>query len=116
METRLRKEFRLLLTPWVLALLLATTTLWWRPGDETAAWVFGLACFALGMVLLAVAAFGKEVSHGKVLPWVCQPARRTQLWLEKAGGLALAMVSGFLVFSVSSYCSLGGGPPPPAVG
>ena len=53
METRLRKEFRLLLTPWVLALLLATTTLWWRPGpDETAAWVFGLACFALGMVLL----------------------------------------------------------------
>ena len=109
METRLRKEFRLLLTPWVLALLLATTTLWWRPGpDETAARVFGLACFALGMVLLAVAAFGKEFSHGTFLSWLCQPVSRAQLWLEKAGVLALAMVSVFLVFSVSIYCSLGG--------
>src|SRR2546430_15998417 len=113
METRLRKEFRLLLTPWVLALLLATTTLWWRPGDETAAWVFGLACFTLGMVLLAVGGFGKEFSHGTFLSWLCQPASRTQLLLEKDGGFALAMVRGFLVFSGSDYCSVGGGHPLP---
>ena len=59
MEQRIRKEFRALLAPWLLALLLATTALWWRPGTaENAAWILWLACFSQGMVLLAVAAFG----------------------------------------------------------
>ncbi len=97
-----------MLAPWLLALLLATTALWWRPGtDENAAWVLWLACFSLGMVVLAVAAFGKEFSHGTLRSLVGQPISRSRLWLEKAGALALAMVCVFLAFNVVVYYALG---------
>jgi len=100
MERRIRREFRALLAPWLLALLLATTALWWRPGtDENAAVVLWLACFALGMVLLAVAAFGKEFSHDTLRALLSQPISRSRLWLEKAGALALAMVGVFLALT-----------------
>ena len=104
MEQRIRKEFRSLLAPWLLALLLATTGLWWRPGtDENSAWVLWLACFALGMVLLAVAAFGKEFSLDTLSALLSQPVSRSRLWLEKAGVLALAMVCVLLLFNVVVY-------------
>src|SRR5947199_7855047 len=106
MEQRIRKEFRALLAPWLLALLLATTALWWRPGtDENAASVLWLACFSLGMVLLAVAAFGKEFSHGTILALLGQPISRSRLWLEKACALALAMVCVLLLFNFVVYYS-----------
>jgi len=108
MERRIRKEFRVLLAPWLLALLLATTALWWRPGtDENAAVVLWLACFSLGMVLLAVAAFGKEFSHGTIRTLLGQPISRSRLWLEKAGALGLAMAGVLLAFNVVVYYSLG---------
>jgi hypothetical protein len=85
MHERIRKEFHALLAPWLLALLLAMTPLWWRPGaDEQVASALWVACVELGMVLLAVAAFGKEFSHGSMLSLLCQPISRTRLWLEKA--------------------------------
>ena len=108
MEQRIRKEFRALLAPWLLALLLASTALWWRPGtSENAAWILWLASFSLGMVLLAVAAFGKEFSHGTILALLAQPISRSRLWLEKAGVLALAMLAVLLAFNVVVYYSLG---------
>ena len=108
MEQRIRKEFRALLAPWLLALLLATTALWWRPGtDENAASVLWLACLSLGLVLLAVAAFGKEFSHGTIHALLGQPISRSRLWLEKAAALALAMVGVLLAFNVVVYHSLG---------
>src|SRR6266699_3330174 len=106
MEQRIRKEFRALLAPWLLALLLAMTALWWRPStDEDASLVLWLACFSLGMVLLAVAAFGREFSHETLRALLSQPISRSRLWLEKAGVLALAMVCVLLMFNVVVYYS-----------
>src|SRR5439155_1619074 len=91
-EFTIIEQGRELLAPWLLALLLATTALWWRPGtDENAASVLWLACLSLGLVLLAVAAFGKEFSHGTIHALLGQPISRSRLWLEKAAALALAM-------------------------
>lgn len=92
MNALLKKEVRLLLPAWVAALVMAS--------------VSGLAYFggglghllaALGATLLAVAPFGRELSHSTLALLLVQPANRAQVWRLK---FRLLLASAVLVFGV----------------
>jgi len=64
MNPLVRKEARMLLPPWIAALVVATTPLWsWNPIKSVAPWLFGVAILALGL-----SPFGMEINSP--WPWV----------------------------------------------
>src|SRR5580700_2507607 len=92
MNAALRKEIRLLLPAWILALVAATVP----------AWVMGLdpqvcsVLFSAGVLLLSLSSFGLEMSLGTFPSLLAQPRPRVDTWRLKigllAGGLALVVM------------------------
>lgn len=96
MTPLIRKEIRLLLPFFGIALLLAVLPAWivsensfaWS-GNESIYWIFGF-----GLVLLGLAPFGQEFGLGTFSTSLAQPAQRSRIWWTK---LLLILVAALLV-------------------
>jgi len=96
MSPLLRKELRMLLPAWAVALLLATMPVWpWRVFPPFLEFSFGAA-----VVLLGLTPFGQEMSGGTFGLLLVQPDKRARFWRIKAGLLALALLSVWGLFAV----------------
>src|SRR5579862_492260 len=85
MTTLIRKEIRLLLPFFAIALLLAALPAWWvvsetsfTSGGEGVFWIFGF-----GLVLLGLAPFGQEFGLGTFSSLLAQPEQRNRIWKTK---------------------------------
>jgi hypothetical protein len=92
MKTLVEKEIRLLLPAFAAALVLAILPVWLLPaagfeyGENGA---FECYLFLLGIVLLALSSFGREIGL-KTIPFaLAQPLERTRLWWTKVEVLAV---------------------------
>jgi ABC-type transport system involved in multi-copper enzyme maturation permease subunit len=87
MSPLVRKEIRLLLPFWAIAMVLAVGPVWLTPraphlgGLE--AWFFWT--FGFGLILLGMAPFGQEFSLGTFSSFLAQPFKRRQIWNLKIG-------------------------------
>lgn len=92
MNAFLKKEIRLLLPSWIVAVLLALPTICTRSDD-------GVPVFLLflGMAMMALTSIGRETSLNTFSLLLAQPAERTQIWKTKLSVLIAAL---FVVFSV----------------
>lgn len=96
MTPLIRKEIRLLLPFFGIALFLAILPAWvvsessfaWS-GNESIYWIFGF-----GLVLLGLAPFGQEFGLGTFSTSLAQPAQRNRIWTTK---LLLILVATLLV-------------------
>ncbi len=111
MSTLVRKEIRLLLPAWILAMVLAIVPIWlvW-PGRYFAQGFIpeppGLlvfAAFGVGVLLLSFAPFGQELGLGTFSLLLAQPVSRRRLWLIKTSVLAVALASVFLALFLSNH-------------
>ncbi len=97
MNTLVKKEIRLLLPIWLAAMVLAIGPAW-RCAPENPTPVFTAL---LGMVILAVASFGREFAFGTFGLLLAQPISRSVLWKAKLSVLATALATlaaGWLFF------------------
>jgi hypothetical protein len=94
MNASLRKETRLLLPAWGLALAAAVIPACLLPAD------MALPCFAVGALLLALAPFGQEISLGTFSLLLSQPRARLRLWRMKVSSAATALLSVWVVLAV----------------
>ena len=85
MTPLIRKEIRLLLPFFGIALFLAVLPAWIvsangfaSSGNESIFWIFGF-----GLVLLGLAPFGQEVGLGTFSCSLAQPAQRNRIWMTK---------------------------------
>jgi hypothetical protein len=106
MNAILRKEIRLLLPAWSLAMAMSTLPIWARNGrilsqDFGATVGTLLVFFAAGALLLSLSSFGAEMSFGTFPALLAQPRPRSKTWRMKIGVLAsaLALVVAASVFS-----------------
>ncbi len=101
MNPLIRKEIRLLLPAWVVALLAATMPVWpWQ--DWASAWPLVLVAAVLG---LALSPFGQEMSYGTFGLLLVQPEDRRRFWRIKTGLLAVALVSAWTLFAFCKWAS-----------
>jgi hypothetical protein len=93
MNPALRKEIRLLLPVWIVALAAATVPLWasmgrgFYGGDRA----LSFALFEAGALLLCVSSFGSEMSFGTFPSLLAEPRPRLATWRLKTGLLASAL-------------------------
>jgi ABC-type transport system involved in multi-copper enzyme maturation permease subunit len=95
MSALVRKEFRLLLPAWIVALAAATVPLWFLRQTSPTLW---LPCFGMALLFLGLAPFGQEISWGTFGLLLSQPEKRRRFWRIKAGLLALALLSVWALF------------------
>jgi ABC-type transport system involved in multi-copper enzyme maturation permease subunit len=100
MNAAVRKEIRLLLPAWIVAMLAATVPVglagssWWGNGDFASLEVaLCFVLFAAGAMLLSLSSFGMEMSLGTFPSLLAQPRARLDTWQMKIGVLALALAS-----------------------
>jgi ABC-type transport system involved in multi-copper enzyme maturation permease subunit len=104
MSPLLRKEIRLLLPYWAIAIVLAVVSQmvfgWemhypytYEPQNPSFVWAFGF-----GMVLLGLAPFGGEFSMGTFSALMVQPIDRQRIWRLKILLAGIAALSVLLVF------------------
>ena len=85
MSPLLRKEIRMLLPAWILAMVLAIVPVWFVWPDETHSFVLtapGLVVFVpfwLGVCLVALTVFGQELNLGTFSLLLAQPVSRRRL-------------------------------------
>lgn len=91
MNALIRKEIRLILPAWALAVLVLLVALLAAPADTPEGFLFVLA--AVGAVFLALLPFGMEFSLGTFSTLLVQPAPRQRLWRIKTVILAAALLS-----------------------
>ncbi len=105
MSPLMRKEIRLLLPFFGIAVFLAAVPLWLFPEYSYKApinrMIFG--GFALGMMLLGLAPFGQEFSLGTFSNLLAQPAQRNQIWKTKLLLTAVAAVVVLFVLILSLH-------------
>ncbi len=99
MNTLVKKEIRLLLPIWLVAMALAIVSAWHCRPDNPGRFILPL----YGMALLAVTSFGREFSFGTFGMLLAQPISRSELWRAK-----LAVLAGALGL-VAAVCLLCGG-------
>jgi hypothetical protein len=93
-----RKEARLLLPSWGVALVVATVPLWlqpWQSFDNLWMIFFGAAVLAL-----ALSPFGQETAYGTFGLLLVQPEKRISLWRTKTTLLVTALATVWIVFVV----------------
>jgi hypothetical protein len=96
MGTRLRKEFRLLLPAWLLAVLVFLIPwLWFQNRDG---FVAGLIFLAAGCAIIGASAFGTEFTSNTFAQLLVQPVARGRIWREKMLALGLSLVPFALLF------------------
>jgi hypothetical protein len=92
MNALVKKEIRLLLPSWVVAMLLALVQVVTRPYD------FYVACLLFfGLTIMALTTFGRESSLNTFSLLLAQPAERLRIWQTKITVLAIAFL---IVFGV----------------
>jgi len=99
MSAFLRKEIRLLLPAWTVALAAATVPLW----SGVFFWSLWTQCFGVAICFLALAPFGQEMSLGTFGLLMSQPEKRLRFWRVKAGLLALALLSAWAWFALCCW-------------
>jgi alpha-tubulin suppressor-like RCC1 family protein len=108
MSALVRKEIRLILPFWSIAIFLAVAPAWIAPRgssvsgmDPSLFWAFGF-----GMVLLGMAPFGQEFSLGTFSSLLAQPVERQRIWRTKTLLIMVAMLLVFIAFMVSVHFRL----------
>jgi len=111
MNALVKKEIRLLLPAWVAAMVLTVFPALLSRNDYfgNSSGGFVLLTIGLGALLLGLATFGLEFSHGTFSVLLAQPVFRLRLWRVKGSLLAVAMLS---VFVASYVCTIILGPLP----
>jgi hypothetical protein len=93
MNALVKKEIRLLLPAWALAMLLALCQAMTRPYDFYIA-----SLLFLGMTMMALSPLGRETSLNTFSTMLAQPAERLRVWQTKLVVLAVAFLIVFLVW------------------
>jgi hypothetical protein len=93
MNALVKKEIRLLLPSWIVAMLLALVQAITRPYD------FYVACLLFfGLTIMALTTFGRETSLNTFSLLLAQPAERLRIWQTKLFVLAVAFLTVFAVW------------------
>src|SRR5208337_2514812 len=101
MSPLVKKEIRLLLPSWVVAVLLALVQAITRSYD------FYVACLLfLGLTMMALASIGRESSLNTFSLMLAQPAERLRIWQTKLSVLAVAFLVVLGVWLVAFVFSL----------
>jgi hypothetical protein len=93
MNPLVKKEIRLLLPSWIVAMLLALVQAIARPYDF---YVASLLFF--GLTIMALTTFGRETSLNTFSLLLAQPAERLRIWQTKLSVLAVAFLTVFAVW------------------
>src|SRR5688572_20427710 len=108
MNTLVKKEIRLLLPSWVVALVLALSACLVADHQSSASqfrvYVLVFLPFALAPamgVMLALASFGRELSAGTFSSLLAQPVSRARVWWTKTLLLAVVIFSVWAAWWVS---------------
>jgi ABC-type transport system involved in multi-copper enzyme maturation permease subunit len=111
MNTLIKKEIRLLLPMWIVAMLLTLfpIPIWGIAGSRE---MFDIPipffAFILGLLLLGITSFGQEFASGTFTNLLSQPLERRRIWFAKTGVLAAAFALVWLVGLAFSYWQLYG--------
>jgi hypothetical protein len=103
MNALVRKEIRMLLPAWVVAMVLVIGTLFLSAVSRHPVWgnpmwmAFGLV---VGCLLMALLPFGQECSLGTFSYLLAQPVSRRRIWEIKTRVLTVAMLSVLAVFLI----------------
>jgi hypothetical protein len=88
MNALVKKEIRLLLPSWIVAMLLALVQAITRPYD------FYIACLLFfGLTIMALTTIGRETSLNTFSLLLAQPAERMRIWQTKLSVLAVAFLT-----------------------
>jgi len=96
MNALIKKEIRLLLPSWIVAVLLAMVQAITRPYDF---YVASLLFF--GLTIMALTTIGRESSLNTFSSMLAQPAERLRIWQTKISVLAVAFLIVFAVWLVA---------------
>ncbi|HXE43251.1 MAG TPA: hypothetical protein VN516_09525, partial [Candidatus Baltobacteraceae bacterium] len=96
MNALVKKEIRLLLPSWIIALLLATVQVITRPYDFYVAMLL-----FVGMTMMALTTLGRETSLNTFSSLLAQPAERLQIWKTKLSVLVIMFLITFVVWLVA---------------
>jgi hypothetical protein len=100
MNPLVKKEIRLLLPSWSVAMLLALVQVITRPYD------FYVACLLFfGLTIMALTTFGRETSLNTFSLLLAQPAERMRIWQTKLSVLAVAFLTVFVSWLVCFFIS-----------
>jgi len=98
MNALVKKEIRLLLPSWIVAVLLALVQAITRPYD------FYVACLLFfGLTIMALTTFGRETSLNTFSLLLAQPAKRMRIWQTKLSVLAVAFLTVIGVW-LAAFC------------
>jgi hypothetical protein len=108
MSPLIRKELRLILPFWGIAMFLAVAPAFVVPADP---WLTGMNesiywAFGFGAILLGLAPFGQEFSLGTFSALLAQPLERRQMWKTKLWLLLLSALLVMLAFLVAAHFRL----------
>ena len=93
MNALVKKEIRLLLPSWMVAMLLALVQTITRPYD------FYVACLLFfGLTIMALTTIGRETSLNTFSLLLSQPAERLRIWQTKISVLAVAFLTVFVLW------------------
>ena len=96
MNALVKKEIRLLLPSWMVAMLLALVQAITRPYD------FYVACLLFfGLTIMALTTIGRETSLNTFSLLLAQPAERLRIWQTKISVLAVAFLTVFGLWLVA---------------
>ena len=102
MNPLIKKEIRLLLPSWIVALSLAVVPMWLVKNLDTfGGWGFFVLLTWLGTIALSLESFGREFSPGVFCLFMSQPEERKHLWSVKVTTLAAATGSVLIAFYAS---------------
>jgi ABC-type transport system involved in multi-copper enzyme maturation permease subunit len=116
MSPLVKKEIRLVLPAWIVAMLLAIVPAWvggmaWNLDHsvnlaEAGFWLEGATpvIFALGLLLLGLTPFGQEFSQGTFTVLLSQPVDRSRVWRTKIFLVATAFLVVWLAAVISVWC------------
>jgi ABC-type Na+ efflux pump permease subunit len=100
MNPLVKKEIRLLLPAWTIAMLLAIVPVWFTPfWSEVSGPFTSVICqfFAIGFLLFNITSFGQELSSGSFASLLSLPMERRSIWTIKT--TALAVGSSLILFA-----------------
>ncbi|HEX7569166.1 MAG TPA: hypothetical protein VF492_01545, partial [Verrucomicrobiae bacterium] len=97
MNALVKKEIRLLLPSWIVAVLLALVQAIARPYEKP--YDFYVACLLFfGLTIMALTTIGRETSLNTFSLLLAQPAERMRIWQTKLSVLAVAFLTVFTVW------------------
>lgn len=100
MNALVKKEVRLLLPAWTVAMLLVIVAPWIFPLYDPRGGLIRIL-FPVGLLILGIASFGQEFNSGGLSNLLGQPLDRHRIWRTKTAILAL----GFLIVCCAAFAS-----------